>query len=97
SQQPKRAPWPLERLILECSIALGYALDKSTRLTYFSALNSYLNFCKLHDFAVEPTPDTLSFFVVFISAHIKPHSVASYLSGICSELEPFFPKVRTVR
>jgi hypothetical protein len=28
--------------------------------------------------------------------HIKPQSVQSYLSGICSQLEPFFPAVRDI-
>ncbi|KAF8800944.1 hypothetical protein BYT27DRAFT_7311573 [Phlegmacium glaucopus] len=32
-----------------------------------------------------------------MSHHIKPRSVASYLSGICNQLEPFFPNVRTYR
>ncbi|KAL1942047.1 hypothetical protein VTO73DRAFT_6577 [Trametes versicolor] len=48
----------------ERAIALGHALDKST--TYSSALNSYLTFCKIHSFPVDPTPDTLSFFVTFM-------------------------------
>ncbi|RDB27270.1 hypothetical protein Hypma_004298 [Hypsizygus marmoreus] len=30
-------------------------------------------------------------------AHIKPNSVASYLSGICQQLEPYFPNVREFR
>jgi len=29
--------------------------------------------------------------------HIKPRSVASYLPGICSQLEPFFPDIRSHR
>ena len=59
-----------------------------------SALNSYLTFCNLHELPVEPTPDTLSFYVVFLSSHIKPDSVNSYLSGICRQLEPFFMDIR---
>ena len=46
---------------------------------------------------MEPTQDTLSFYVVFLSSHIKPDSVNSYLSGICRQLEPFFPDVRRNR
>jgi integrase len=30
-------------------------------------------------------------------SHIKPASVDSYLSGICNQLEPWFPKVREIR
>ncbi|EIN05648.1 hypothetical protein PUNSTDRAFT_30536, partial [Punctularia strigosozonata HHB-11173 SS5] len=51
----------------------------------------------IHNFAIQPTPDTFSFYVVFMCHHIRPKSVDSYLSGICSKLEPFFPDVRTVR
>ncbi|TDL28529.1 hypothetical protein BD410DRAFT_682895, partial [Rickenella mellea] len=51
----------------------------------------------LHHFPIEPTPDTLSFFVVYMSHHISPQSVASYLSGISSTLEPHFPLVRQSR
>lgn len=51
-------------------------------------------FCKIHEFAIEPTADSFSFFIVFMAHHIKPDSVASYLSGICSQLEPYFPNVR---
>ncbi|KAF7362575.1 hypothetical protein MVEN_00606200 [Mycena venus] len=29
-----------------------------------------------------------------MSAHINPRSVNSYLSGICNQLEPYFPDVR---
>jgi len=57
------------------------------------ALNSYLTFCKIHNFPIEPTQQTLSFFVVYMSAHIKPDSVNSYLSGICNQLEVYFPDV----
>ena len=94
SRQPKRDAWTMERLINERSICLGYSLDTSSFGTYTSALNSYLTFCNLHDLPVDPTPDTLSFYVVFLSTHIKPDSVNSYLSGICQQLEPFFPDVR---
>ena len=97
SRQPKRDAWTMERLINERSICLGYSLDTSSFGTYTSAPNSYLTFCNLHDLPVDPTPDTLSFYVVFLSTHIKPDSVNSYLSGVCRQLEPFFPDVRRNR
>jgi hypothetical protein len=97
SRQPKRTAWTMERLINERSISLGYSLDTSSFGTYTSALNSYLTFCNLHDLPMDPTPDTLSFYVVFLSSHIKPDSVNSYLSGVCRQLEPFFPDVRRNR
>jgi hypothetical protein len=32
-----------------------------------------------------------------MSFHIEPRSVSSYLSGICQQLEPYFPNVRAAR
>ena len=94
SKQPKREAWMMERFINERSISLGFSLDASSYGNYTSALNSYLTFCNLHNFPIDPTPDTLLFYVVFLSTHIKPDSVNSYLSGICRQLEPFFPDIR---
>jgi hypothetical protein len=84
----------MDRLLNERSISLGYSLDTSSFGAYTSALNSYLTFCNLHHLPADPTPDTLSFYVVFLSSHINPKSVNSYLSGICRQLEPFYPDVR---
>ena len=97
SRQPAREAWSRERLVHERAIALGNAMDSSTLKTYGSALNSYLSFVKNHDLPVEPTEDTLSFFTVYMSHHINPRSVNTYLSGICQQLEPFFPSVREAR
>lgn len=97
SRQPAREAWSRDRLLRERAIALGQAIDTSTLHTYSSALNSYLTFVRLHDLPVEPTPDTLSFYAVFMSHHIAPKSVRSYLSGICQQLEPYFPNVRPAR
>ena len=94
SRQPHREAWTFDRLINERSISLGYSLNASSFGAYTSALNSYLTFCDLHNLPVDPTPDTLSFYVVFLSSHIDPNSVNSYLSGICRQLEPFFPEIR---
>lgn len=97
SRQPRRAAWTRDRLLRERAIALGLAIDVSTLNCYGSALNSYLTFVRLHHLPVEPTPDTLSFFIVFMSRHIEPRSVSSYLSGICQQLEPYFDNVRRAR
>src|SRR5260370_10352150 len=94
TSQPKHQTWSLRHLCEACAIALGAALEHSTAHTYSSALISSLSFCDSHNFSCEPTPDTLSFFIVYMCHHIKPTSVASYLSGICSELEVVWPKVR---
>jgi hypothetical protein len=97
SRQPQREPWTMERLTYERSIALGLSIDENSNLTYTSALNSYLTFCKLHNLPIEPTEQTLSFYTVFMSSHIKPDSVDSYLSGISNQLEGFFPDVRVTK
>ena len=97
SRQPARVAWSRDKLLRERAIALGHAIDTSTLKSYSSALNSYLTFVRLHDLPVEPTPDTLSFYAVFMSHHIKPDSVTNYLSGICQQLEPYFPNVRPSR
>ena len=51
----------------------------------------------MHNFPVEPTEDTLSFFAVYMSRHIDPRSVNSYLSGIAQQLEDYFPSARINR
>ena len=97
SRQPLRAAWSRERLIHERAIALGNVIDKSTLSNYTSALNSYLNFVRLHDLPVQPTPDTLSFYTVYMCFHINPRSVNTYLSGISQQLEFHFPEVKEAR
>ncbi|KIY47219.1 hypothetical protein FISHEDRAFT_45737 [Fistulina hepatica ATCC 64428] len=92
-QQPPHAPWTMSRLQFERAIAIGASIDLSSTLTYNSALQSYLTFCHMHQFPIDPTPDMLSFYIVYMSHHIKPSSVNSYLSGICSQLEPFYPTI----
>jgi len=85
----------MDHLIHEQSILLGMAIDNSTANTYTSATNSYLTFCKLHNIPINPTSKTLSYYITFQSSHINPKSIESYLSGICSNLEPFFPEVHS--
>lgn len=93
SRQPACTAWSRDQLLQELAIALGQAIDVLTLKCYGSSLNSYLTFVCLHDLPVEPTPDTLSFYTVFMSHHIVPRSVSNYLSGICQQLEPYFPNV----
>ena len=97
SKQRVRLAWTRERLFRERALAMGQAIDSSTWKNYGSALNSYLNFVRIHQFPIEPTPDTLSFFTVYMCHHIRPSSVDTYLSGICQQLEPYFPSVREAR
>jgi hypothetical protein len=60
-----RQPWTMDHLVYECSILLGMAIDDSTTATYTSATNSYLTFCKLHNMLIDPTPETLSYYITF--------------------------------
>lgn len=90
--QPPHAAWPMEHLIHERSINLGLALDRSTNQTYL-----YVTFCDLHHLALDPTPDNLSLFVMFMSAHINPCSVDNYLLGVCSVLKEYYPQVHQHR
>jgi hypothetical protein len=84
-------------LLHEHAIALGFTLASSTSASYNSATASYIEFCRLHNIALTPTPDTISLYVVWMSSYIRPLSVDSYLSGICNKLEDDFPDVRNVR
>jgi hypothetical protein len=97
SRQPSCTAWTRECLLHERAIALSHTIDESSAKMYSSHLQSYLTFCKLHDFSIDPTADTLSFYVVFMSHHISPKSVSAYLSGICNTLEPHsHPSVKSV-
>ena len=97
ARQPSRQPWSREMLLRKRALALSNSIDQSTRKNYGSACNSYLTFVRIHNFPVEPTPETLSFFVVFMSHHISPRSVRTYLSGLVNQLQPFFPDVHDAR
>ena len=93
SKQPARPAWMLQQLVYEHSILLSMAINTATHLFYTSALNTYLTFCKLHDFDIGPTPETLSLYVIYQSMFINPKSIDSYLSGIANQMESFFPEV----
>ena len=80
----------MEHLYHEWALALREAIDLPTKNSYGSALNSYLKFVLLHKLPIEPTEDILSLYTVYMSFHIKPSSVDSYLSGISQQLEPYF-------
>ena len=91
-------PVPLAKLLHERAVALAFAHDVSTLSSYSSATNMYLSFCQRQGLPFEPTPDTLSLFVVHeVLRQLEPRSINSYLSGICKEIEPFYPRVRAAR
>lgn len=97
ARQPVWLPWSHEKLVHERALALSNSIDLSTQKCYGSACNACLSFVRAHNFPVEPTTDTLSFFIVYMSQHISPRSVATYLSGLVSQLEPFYPAVCEAR
>lgn len=76
---------------------ISNSLSRSSQLSYNTAVRSYVHFCNLHHFPIEPTPDTLSFYITFASFFVKPQTLSSYLSRICSRLEPHFPACRAAR
>ena len=73
----------MQHLLHERAITLGFTIDNSSFHTYSSTLRSYIQFCDAHTIPIDPTPDTLSLFAMYMSAHIKPSSINSYLSSIC--------------
>jgi hypothetical protein len=87
----------MDRLLRERAIALGNTIEPATLRTYNSALTSYLTFIRAHNLPTSPTEDTLSFYIVYMSHHISPRSVTTYLSGIVQQLEPFYPLIREIR
>lgn len=97
SRRSLRETWSRDHLLRERAIVVACAIEPSSASSYSSAVKCYFDFCSAHSFPIEPTPDTLSFFAVYMAHYIKPKSVLSYLSGICNQLEPFFPEVRTHR
>lgn len=97
ARQPNRLPWSQACLRHEHAIAMGFAVKPSSIQTYTSGLQSYLNFCKMHQLPINPTSDMLSLFVMYMSSHIRPSSVCNYLSGICHSLEDTFPDVHEHR
>src|ERR1700736_2852537 len=97
SRQPTQPHWSMEKLLHEHSILLGMEIDHSTHLSYTSALNSYLTFCRVHELNMEPTPETLSFYATYITSFLEPRSVNTYLSGIANQLKTYFPDARKNR
>ena len=95
--QPMHTAWSRDHLLHECAVALGHTLNNLTIQTYNSHLQLYLTFCKMHAFALEPTTNMLSFYVVYMAHHIKPNSVAQYFSGIINTLQLLFPNAHAAR
>ena len=103
-RQPQRTAWSRDRLERQRALYMSGSVDPSSSSTYASGFQSYLAFCQRHGFDIDPTPDTLSFFVTYMSKQhntkgklISPRTISSYLSGVANTLEPYFPDVRKHR
>ncbi len=88
--------WSLEQLKEWCTWVIGSSLKHAMTKAYTSAFLSYTTFCKRQHFPIQPTPNMLSFYIVYMSHHIQPHSVKSYLSGICTKLEINWPEIHEI-
>src|ERR1700678_2506029 len=53
--------------------------------------------CSIEPGSASVYSSAVNYFTVYMAHYIKPQSVSSYLSGICNQLEPFFPDVRSHR
>jgi len=93
----QRTRWTLDELHKQRALLLGFSLAASTRSAYSSALRSYHEFCQTHGFPEDPTPETLSLYISWQSVYLEPRTIASYLSGIVSELESFYPHIHISR
>src|SRR5258708_21434210 len=93
ARQCNRETWSLEHLKEHQAWVIGGSLEWVTTKAYASAFLLYTTFCQQHHFPIQPTPDTLSFYIVYMSHYIQLRSVKSYLSIICSELELNWPEV----
>src|SRR5260221_10613337 len=77
-------------------LTLGTALECSTTHSYTSTATSYISFCELHHFPTKLMVERLCFYIVYMLHHIKLTLIKSYLSGICAELEPFYPDICSI-
>ena len=95
--KPPDTPWSHDSLVAWCSYYVVSSLAPASQLAYTSALKSYHEFCHLHQLSPEPAVDSLSFFLTYRSLQLRPQTLSSYLSGICNQLEVFYPQVRELR
>ena len=93
SRQPPRVAWTLDCLNYEWSILLGLSIDSTTAAMCSSAMNSYFTFCKKHHLSIEPTTDSLSYYITYQTHFISPDSINSYLSSIVNQLKPYYSDV----
>lgn len=71
-------------------LAIGKPIQRKTAQEYGPALDSYLDFAIKHQFPIEPNPDTLSFYVVYMNHYVGPFLTDKYLTEVVNQLEPYF-------
>ncbi len=96
ARQCKRVCWSVGTFHEQWALTLGAAVECSTAHTYTSAATSYITFCDLHSFPTEPTIERLCYYIMYMSHHIKPSSIKSYLSSICAKLKLFYPNIHSI-
>jgi hypothetical protein len=56
-----------------------------------------VNFITIHNLELDPNPDNLALYVIYMSLYIKPTSVTNYLTGIVHTLSAFYPSVNELQ
>lgn len=87
---------PLHELDALVAKVLVHTIDKSIGQSYDSHFTSYISFCNLHNLPIIPSTNTLAQYIAFMSQHIAPKSLDTYLSGISFRLRPFFPNIMEI-
>lgn len=93
----ERPAWSRAQLVATRAQLLQNALALRSKSAYGAAFRSYMRFCEIHNFSLQPTTDTLTFYIAYMSSYVQPHTVATYLSGIIFHLQEIFPETRQVR
>ena len=73
----------------------SHAIERSTSSGYSTGAHDYINFCRLHNLPLDPTPQTLSRYIAFTSISIA--SGPKYLTGARHFLHSLFPDFDTSR
>jgi len=66
SRRPHQETWTCKCLLRKHAVAVACAIEPSSVSSYSSAVMSYFDFFSSHALPVEPTPDTLSFYAVYM-------------------------------
>ena len=79
----------LEDLDARVSHLQAHALEKSTIGGYSTSAHDYICFCRLHQLPLDPTPQTLSWYIAYTSLSIA--SGPKYLTGTHHFLHELYP------